>query len=80
MFSDSKASKDSFRVVVERDGEEFIIETFDREADAKEFYDKATAEDSFLFQIDGGGEYVVSYEVPETVWKPVAKRVVLGGE
>lgn len=79
MFSDSKA-KESFRVVVLRDGEEFIIEAFDRESDAKAFYDKATAEDSFLFQIDGGGEYVVSYEVPETVWRPVAKRVVLGSE
>ena len=79
MFADSKP-KDSFRVVILRDGEEFIIETFDREAEAKDFYEKATAEDSFLFQIDGEGEYIVSYEGPETGWKPVAKRVVLGGE
>ena len=79
MFADTKP-KDSYRVVISRDGEEFIIETFDREADAKDFYDKATAEDSFLFQIDGGGEYLVSYEVPDVVWKAVAKRVVLGGE
>lgn len=80
MLLKPKSEDGEFRVVIRRGNDEIIIETFNNEADAQDYFDKCTAEDSFLFEIGGDVEYTVSFEVPETIWKSIAKRMVLTGE
>lgn len=80
MFLKPKTEDGEFRVVIKRGDDEIIIETFDNETEAQDYFDKCTAEDSFLFELGGDIEYTVSFEVPQTVWKSIAKRVVLAGE
>ena len=80
MFLKPKTENGEFRVVIKRGDDAIVIETFNNEAEAQDYFDKCTAEDSFLFELGGEAEYTVSFEVPETVWTSVAKRVVLAGE